>query len=239
MALKDLLFGQKKKGPDQIRPANQDTFAPNFPVGNDPWDTGTPPILHADQYCDIAGVPPVYDDRDSLDAFQISDEWPVPPPGFGGPGNGNWEFMAVMDPMTGYTQYTYYHGKQEIGGAMAHTLPGFPADIRGSGLSLSTQFDATLFPGCFREIRDELSNSLWGKVIYYGKNTHILQAQGVEIIVKSQEGEWRFLQDGKPLGILKREDSSTAKQLILEPKGTLDDDLALLLMSFPLLQISW
>lgn len=256
MALKDLWPGRKKNndgnGLDGSRPGSQDLEAaadaalrefrnqpagPQNAPGWDPYD-GDSHLLMADQYCDIVGVPPVDDDRDSFDAFQISDEWPVPPPGFGGPG-GNSGYVAEMEAMTGYTQYTYYHGSREIGGAMAHALPGFPADIRGSGLSLSTQFDATMFPGCIREIRDEISHRLWGTVTYQSEGTHILKVQDVEIVVKSREGEWRFLQKGKPLGVLKRADAGSAKRLILTPKETLDDDLALLLLSFPLLQIAW
>ncbi len=198
------------------------------------------PILMADQACDIdpnAAPPDSWEEsgyvpRDTGDPL-------LPLPDSGGCGAEPDGYLAVMEPMTGYTQYTYYHGNQELGGAMAHNLPGFPADICGCGLSLSTFFASTVCPGCIREIQDVLSHTRWGTVTYLDNGEHLLKAQGAEIRICCRNGEWEFLHNGSSLGTLKRQDTATAKKLVLTPSDAIDDDLALIMMSFPLLQIAW
>ena len=143
-------------------------------------------------------------------------------------------YYVMEESMTGVTEYSYYHGKQLLGTANAMVLPSFPVRIQGSGVMLDTEFDKTVFPGVTRELVAP-DGKPFGTVIWYGEGTHALNIPGESLVVKNEPGIWRFLRDGRAIAVLKRGADS---RLTLMPNDPVRDDLALLMMSFPLLQIA-
>ena len=119
---------------------------------------------------------------------------------------------------------------------MVMTVPGFPVRLQGERLHLRSDFDKTIFPGVTREIRDEVTGAVYAQVTFYAEGTHTLKLPNCSLVVKSQPGVWQFLRDGVHIAQLRRM-GQPGSELELTFRDPLPDHIALLMMSFPLIQI--
>lgn len=147
-------------------------------------------------------------------------------------------YYVLEECMTGITEYGYFCEGRPVGAALVHCVPGFPVRLQGEGLNLRSEFDKTIFPGVIREIQDEVTGQIYAQVSYYGAAMHTLTLPGWSLMVHADPDGYRFHREGKLIAKLRKTDDP-AQKLILTVWETIPDHVALLMMSFPLLRISW
>ena len=194
MALKDFLFGDKKK---------QDTPASG---GN---------AFHKDT---------------GFEKKTVCSEQPQQPE-YRGPA-----YYVLRECVTGMTEYGYFRDGQLIGAAAVASLPDFLVRLQCEGLNLRSEFDKTVFPGVTREIVNEADGSLYAQITGFGEGTHTLRTPEGTFVVKTGPGVWHFLREGVQVAAMTRE-GAPGSRLQMTVRESIPDALALMFMSFPLMQM--
>lgn len=145
-------------------------------------------------------------------------------------------YYVLRECMTGVTEYGYFCDGRQLGAAAVDSIPGFPVRLQCEGLNLYSEFDKTVFPGVTREIMDQSTGRVYAVVTGFGDGTHTLQTPEGSFVVKTGPGLWHFLRDGVMIANLTNGNNPGA-QLTMTAREALPDSLALLMMSFPLVQI--
>lgn len=145
-------------------------------------------------------------------------------------------YYVLRECVTGMTEYGYFRDDKLIGAAAVATLPSFPVRLQCEELNLSSEFDKTVFPGVTREIINEIDGSEYAQITGFGDGTHMLRTPEGTFVVKTGPGLWHFLRDGFQLASLTRE-GGPGSQLRMTVREAIPDSLALLFMSFPLMQM--
>lgn len=145
-------------------------------------------------------------------------------------------YYVLRECVTGMTEYGYFRDDTLIGAAAVASLPYFPVRLQCEGLNLSSEFEKTVFPGVTREIMNEADGALYAQITGFGNGAHTLMTPQGTFVVKTEPGLWYFLREGFQLAVLTR-DGTPGSQLRMTVREPIPDSLALLFMSFPLMQM--
>jgi len=145
-------------------------------------------------------------------------------------------YYVLRECMTGITEYGYFCGGRQLGAAAVDSIPGFPVRLQCEGLNLNSEFDKTIFPGVTREIMDRSTGRVYAVITGFGDGTHTLQTPQGTFVVKTGPGLWHFLRDGVQIAAL-TPGQTRDTHMVMTVREPLPDSLALLMMSFPLVQI--
>ncbi len=152
--------------------------------------------------------------------------------------------------VTGCTEYLFLRGKKRLGRGAAYTARNFPVYLEGCGQVLRSETDPemTVFPGCFREVISADGKGLYARVVYRETGAHSLQTGFGTIEVRHEGAQYRFFREGKPIARMRSvtgespvggiSEDNWQWRLAMATEEPLPDALALLMMGFPLLQIS-
>lgn len=158
-------------------------------------------------------------------------------------------FRVFRKELTGVTQYRFYHQDRLLGTGSAGIGRGFPLVLRCTGLFLNSSMDPdqTIVPGCSRKIIDaDNAAAIVARLTYLKDGLHKLQLNWddspMTIQIQTQERTHLCYVQGKliaaimPLAQVQYMDEWVLSYC-LKAEIPLTDETALLLMSFPLLQI--
>lgn len=160
------------------------------------------------------------------------------------------DWQVLRQDTTGAVRYRFFHRDRLIGTAEAMVYPGFPVVLQQNGMILNSSFDpeSTLFPGLTRVIADadrgcepaaELTWQGSGEyrlTIHWDTETKIVQ-------IRSHGEEHQFWVEDRQIAAIcplreQRNDADWEPRWCLQSAEDLPDDLAMLLMSFPVLRFA-
>ena len=159
-------------------------------------------------------------------------------------------FRVLRQDITGAVRYRFYHRDRLIGTAEAMVYPGFPVVLQQGGRILNSSFDPeqTIFPGVSREIVDADNCSepaAW--LTWQGSGEHTLtvnwgaEPQTVRILTKDEEHQF-WLEDRQIAVICKLPQRQTISdwelRWCMQIMEEMPDEMAMLLMSFPVLRFA-
>lgn len=158
-------------------------------------------------------------------------------------------YRSTVRTRTGANEYRYYRGNEQIGEAEAEVSPTFPVTISGAGMTLRCTQDPgrTIFRGCSNVVTLNDSRKEYARVVYLESGVHSLELDYDRLRVTVSDGTYRFFRDGQPVAVMRRAtpdsgpqrfwDSRWEPQMVMMVTEPLPEPLALLMLSFPLLQI--
>lgn len=154
-------------------------------------------------------------------------------------------YSALRSTVTGATQFRYFRGREEIGGAEALVMPSWPVRIFGKTLNLCCERDMerTIFPGCSNTIRQEDTMREHVRIIWNGSGDHSLLTPSDKIRAVGHNGVYHFFRGGTLLAIIRLlpgdpDPMGWERRLEMIGMQPLAEDTELLLLSFPLVQIA-
>ena len=155
---------------------------------------------------------------------------------------------------TGIHEYRFYRGTERIGSAAVWVLGQWDVTLRcpGGMLRFSHDPQMTVFSGCNRAVEDADSGEEYARVYWDGRGRHRIGPPFGSIQVEYREGVYAFgreercfaalccVQKGSLMDQTQRDfrDPEWELRMGMMTQDALPDDLAVLLMSFPLLQLS-
>lgn len=155
--------------------------------------------------------------------------------------------------LTGVSEYRFFRETEPIGSAAAFVLPDYPVALACGELQLhcSHNPDRTLVPGCRQGIFYGGTPEEFAAVFWDGTGRHLIHTPFGTIQVVIQEGMYLFLRNNVCIGAMRtiQKEAPPSRSLSVLPdpdwdmrmtmmtETQLPDVLALLLLSFPLLQI--
>jgi len=158
-------------------------------------------------------------------------------------------YRSSVRTRTGANEYRYYRGNEQIGEADAEVSPSFPVTISGAGLTLRCAQDPgrTIFRGCSNMVTLNDGREEYARVVYLESGVHSLELSYDRLRVTCKEGTYRFFRNGQPVAVMRRAtpdsapqrfwDSRWEPQMVMMATEPLPEPLALLMLSFPLIQI--
>lgn len=158
-------------------------------------------------------------------------------------------YRSTVRTRTGANEYRYYRGNEQIGEAEAEVSPSFPVTVTGAGMTLSCRQDPgrTIFRGCSNVVSLNDGQQEYARVVYLETGVHTMELSYDRLRVTFGDGTYRFFRDGNPVAVMRRAtpdsgpqrfwDSRWEPQMVMMATEPLPDPLALLMLSFPLLQI--
>lgn len=161
---------------------------------------------------------------------------------------GTWR--VLRQDTTGAVRYRFYYRDRLVGTATAMVCPGFPVVLQQGGMILNSSFDPeqTIFPGVSREIvdADNCSESV-ARLTWQGSGEHTLtvnwgaEPQTVRILTKDEEHQ--FWVEDRQIALIRKlpqrqSISDWEVGWCLRPMEELPDEMAMLLMSFPMLRFA-
>ena len=157
-------------------------------------------------------------------------------------------YTMLRQCLTGVTQFRFCRGDTPIGSGSALVLPHYPLTLQLSETKLhcNRNPEITLFPGINLPITAGDPPKNWGRVIWIRHGLHRLDTPMGTFYVRQQGEAYRFLQEEQILGLLypaqqgvraSQEGIEWETRLTLATSEPISDDLALLMLAFPLLQL--
>ncbi len=164
-------------------------------------------------------------------------------------------YVVMRRCVTGFNEYHYYipDEHKKIGQATAYILPNTPIKIRNRQGTFHYPHDPdiTCFPGCSQGVYLDGTNEEYARIFWDGVGKHRIQTADGTFDVTYQDGIYTFSWQDFPFAVMSayKEGTSfshpwgTTQQsdkeccMIMHANTTPPVDLALLILSFPLLQI--
>lgn len=158
-------------------------------------------------------------------------------------------YYATVRTRTGANEYRYHRGADQIGSATAEVSPSFPVTISGAGLTFRCEQEPgrTIFPGCSNILTMNGGTQEYARVIYRDSGVHTLKLSYDELRVTCSNGTYRFFRGDSPVAVMRRAQNTSGSQrfwdgrwepqLVMMVSEPLPDPLALLMLSFPLIQV--
>lgn len=163
-------------------------------------------------------------------------------------------YIVTRRCVTGVNEYRYYRGIEQIGKATAFLLPDYPVTLQCTGLMLRYVNDPeiTRVSGISRPVFDADCGEEYARVYWDGTGRHRLYTPFGKFPVEYRDGVYAFgrrdvciagirtIRKGSPL----HPEWETVKEDQWEPRMAmvtterLPDELALLMLAFPLLQLA-
>ena len=159
-------------------------------------------------------------------------------------------YIVTRRCLTGVNEYHYFRGIHPIGDGAALVLPNFPVSIRGAGLSLRCEQEPgmTIFPGVTKPVTREDNGEVFADITWYEIGQHSLSTGRETLLIRSCEGRYHFFrggvliarmgQVGKVPDLMQPLEENWKPVLAMMPLEPVSTELALLMLSFPLLQIA-
>lgn len=155
---------------------------------------------------------------------------------------------------TGVNEYRYYRGIEQIGKATAFVMPDYPVTLQCTGLMLRYVNDPeiTRVCGISRPVFDADCGEEYARVYWDGTGRHRLYTPFGKFLVEYRDGVYAFgrgeacIAGSRTIrkGSVLRAEWETVKDAQWEPHMAmmtteqLPDELALLMLAFPLLQLA-
>lgn len=146
--------------------------------------------------------------------------------------------------LTGINEYRFFRETEEIGSAAALVLPEYPVTLDSRELRLRCSHDRgmTLFPGCSRPVHTEPGGEEYARIFWDGTGKHRMQTPFGTISVLYQDEMYLFIRSNICIGALRRSrqelpGAEWEPRMSMMTETRLPEALAVLLLSFPLLQI--
>ena len=147
---------------------------------------------------------------------------------------------------TGVSFYRYFLGNREIGSATVPSRRTGTLYLHTSLMELLCDFDMemTVVPGVCRELfyaDREIRNDLHAKIVYQKCGLHTIYRYNNVYDIHYRDGKYYIYENKRPLAYITVNNpvSGDQSRLTMYVKTEITDDLATLLLSFPLLQISY
>lgn len=152
---------------------------------------------------------------------------------------------------TGVTEYSFCRGNTKIGGFTDPVMPVKTVYIQTDIMELlcDVDIDMTVFPGAQRELfyaDRETRTELHARIVYEESGHHRITRCGLSYDVYYQEGKYYIYEEGTPLAMISVASildttpmAPNAPRMTMRTKKAIAPDLAVLLLSFPMLQISY
>lgn len=159
-------------------------------------------------------------------------------------------YFSTRRCITGSNEYRYFRGIEPLGEASALTMRSYPVSIRGARVTLhyTQDMNRTIFPGVHKIVHCAHTGDAFASVIWMRTGTHMLYINSEKVDIQCQNGVYRFSRDGREIAVMapsrKKDapgfpgDEHWEPQYVMMTAEPIPDQLALLMLAFPLLQIA-
>ena len=160
------------------------------------------------------------------------------------------DYCVLRSDVTGAGNYRFLQNHRQLATGKAPVLPDWPLVLNFGAMVLNSSFDRgrTIFPGCSRDVidADNAADPL-AKLIYRDTGHFELQvnlaAGQVCLQILSQERSHLFLRDGNPIARIAPPAEAHCREgwemhYCMESREVLSDELALMMLSYPLLRFA-
>lgn len=160
-------------------------------------------------------------------------------------------YAACRYSMTGAFGYEFYCEGKQIGSASSFPLPSPPVMLQCGQLELCSDFDlaTTIVPGIARTIRTADGIRTVATLTYQGTNEYRLTTDGDDLRICAEPDGWLVYRKDARIAELRRTQGTgetvrtgaqeREKYFDLATEEALSPELAVLLLSFPMLQFAF